>query len=388
MKPIKRYDIAVIFPDWYSFLTEVMEGVLDIHSIRSHCRFRNFISLDFNNPVDFPHGYQPDGILTSYDDDSFDATWLDELDVPVVNVFTSNKRKHPTISTNLESLAQVAVDHFVTLGFKEIGFLGTLNQPYSSVVEKALQTECDKRQLPYWAIDIPDGIKTGAWAVLEEVAPELKERLLKPNARTGIYANHDMRGRLLVDYCTDLGVKVPDDIGILGRFDSINARLCTPELSSIVIPARQIGAHAMQLLISLIDKTGTQEHFQQIKVREVRVRASTVSESDPDMIVLHARSMIREGACKGLTVDEISQTLPIARSTFEKRYRALTGSSPAQDIREIRVKTARELLLTTKKTVDEIAYDIGFTDSRPFVVFFKREVGETPGEFRKTHGGK
>jgi LacI family transcriptional regulator len=383
MEPTKRYDIAVIFPDWYSFLNEVMEGVLAIHSIRSQCHFRNFISTDFNQPADFPHGYQPDGILVSYDDDQFDAGWLDDLDIPVVNIFASNTQKHPTVSSDLESLARVAVDHFATLGFEEIGFLGTCDQPYSKIARQTFQDECDRRKLAFWAIDIPDGIKTGAWARLEEEAPELKDRLVNPNGRTGIYANHDMRGRLLVDYCTDLGVKVPEDIGVLGRFDSINARLCTPELSSVVLPAKQIGGQAMQMLINLIDQNEVENLYPSIKVSEVRVRASTVGQTDPDMIVLQARTMIRENACRGITVDELIQTLPLARSTFEKRYRALTGSSPAQDIREIRVTTARALLLTSKKTVDEIAYDVGFTDARPFVVFFKREVGETPGEFRK-----
>ncbi|MCP5537411.1 MAG: substrate-binding domain-containing protein [Akkermansiaceae bacterium] len=385
MESTKRYHIAVIFPHWYSFLNEVMEGVLAIHSIRIHCRFRNFISTDFNEPVDFPHGYQPDGILVSYDDHSFEAAWLHELGVPVVNIFPTTKSNLAAVSADLKSLARVAIDHFAALGFDNIGFLGTCNLPHSSISRQLFQDECNRRNLPFWAINIPDGINTGSWARLENEAPELKERLLKPNGRTGIYASHDMRARLLVDYCTDLGVKVPEEIGVLGRFDSINARLSTPELSSVVVPAKEIGTRAMQMLIDLIDGTELDKLHEEVPVREIRVRASTVGESDPDIIVLQARTLIRENACNGLTVDELIQSLPLARSTFEKRYRAITGSSPAQDIREIRVSAARTLLLTTRKTVDEVAREVGFTDSRPFVVFFKREVGETPGEFRKKH---
>lgn len=379
----KCYNIAVVLPDWYHFLTQVMEGVLAIHGIRSHCRFRNFISSDFTQPVDFPHGYKPDGILVSYDDELFDAQWLDELDIPVVNIFTSSKKKHPSVGVDLQSLAQAAIEHFAHLNFTEIGFLGTRGTPFTQIIDKMFMEECAKHGLPYWSIDLPDGIKTGAWASLEEEAPELRNRVLNPKGRTGIYAFHDMRARLLVEYCMDLGVKVPEDIGVLGRFDTINARLSTPELSSMVTPARQIGTSAIQLLVNLIEGAEVKDLHPMIEISEIRVRQSTVGKADPDMIVLQARTMIRENACKGLTVDELIQTLPLARSTFEKRYRALTGASPAQDIREIRVETARQLLLTTKKTVDEIAFEIGFTDSRPFVVFFKREVGDTPGEFRK-----
>lgn len=381
----KRYDIAIILPDWYAFLHDVMEGVLETRGIRDHCHFRNFISKDFNQPIEFPKGYQPDGILVSYDDDHYDASWLNDFDIPIVNVFSSSTQAHPTVSACPRSMAKIVVEHFSTLGFKQVGVVGTKNQTYSSHVHQLIIEECKKKNLPFWYEEVPDGIMAGAWSQLEKNAPNLKKKLLHPEAKTGIYAIHDMRGRLLADYCTELGVRVPEDIGILGRFDTINARLCTPELSSVVIPGKQIGGRAMHLLMQLIEKQSVEDLNPLIKITELRVRESTVGKSTPDMIALQARTIIRENSCKGLTVDELIQALPLARSTFEKRYKALTGSSPAQEIRKIRVEKARKLLLTSKKTVDEIAYEVGFTDARPFVVFFKREVGQTPGEFRKTY---
>ena len=382
MESAKHYNIAVIFPRWYSFLNEVMEGVLGIHSIRKHCRFRHFSTTDFNQPVVFPQGYQPDAILVSYDEGYFDAGWLEQFNVPIVNVFSSDSNKHPSVSIDTDSIAKIIVDHFTALGFDQIGFLRTQDQPFTQVIDATIKKECEGRNVPYWSVSIPDGIQTGEWSSLEELAPELKQHLLKSEGRTGIYANHDMRGRLLVDYCMDLGVSVPEKIGVLGRFDTINARLCTPELSSIVVPAKQIGREAILLMMKLLGENETDDLHPKVKVTELRVRESTVLGTDPDMVVLHARSVIRDSACSGLTVDELIQSLPLSRSAFEKRYRALMGVSPAQDIRKVRGKTARELLLTTKKTIEEVATEIGFTDARSFVVFFKREVGETPGGFR------
>lgn len=383
MPPAKSYNIAVIFPDWYSFLNKTMEGVLSIHSIRNQCRFLNFISTDFSQPIDFPQGYKPDGLLVSYDDDAFDAQWIEDLNIPVVNIFTSVKRTHPSVGMDFKSLAQTAVEHFQQLDFNEVAVIGTKNSDYSAEISSEFSKQCSFRDLPFWSIDIPDGIAPGSWSQIEQEAPDLKRRLTNPTARTGVYAFHDMRGRILVDYCTDLGVKIPEQVGVLGRFDTLNARLCTPELSSVVAPASEIGGLGMQLLINLIDGNPVEDFHPRVKISEVRVRESTVGKNDPDMTILEARSMIRENAGKGLTVDELVQSLPIARSTLDKRYRALTGASPAQHIREIRVEKARQLLLTTKKPVEEIAAEIGFTDTRPFIVFFKREVGENPGEFRE-----
>lgn len=385
MNPTKSYDIAVIFPDWYAYLYDVMDGILEIHGIRHHCRFRNFISTDFNEPVEFPKGYKPDGILVSYDDDHYDGRWLADYGVPVVNIFSSIKHQFPTVRTCPQSLGKLIVEHFSTLDFECIGILGTINQTHLSDIHQAIIYECEQRNLPHWYMEIPDGIHAGWWSQLEEHAPDLKGKLLNSEKRTGIYTTHDMRGRLIADYCTDLGVRVPEDIGILGRFNSINARLCTPELSSIVMPAKEVGTQAIQLLIDQIEGSPIDDLYPLVKITEVRVRQSTVGTSSPDIIALQARAIIRENACKGITVEELIQLLPIARSTFEKRYVALTGSTPAAEIRKIRIDKARKLLLTSRKSIDKIACEVGFTDARPFVVFFKREVKQTPGDFRNTH---
>lgn len=389
IEPEPSYDIAVIFPDWYAFLHNIMEGILEIRGVRHRCNFRNFIANDFSQKVKFPKGYRPDGVLVSYDDTNIDAAWLSDLDVPVVNIFSSVEPKHPSVSNCIQSLAQIVVEHFSTLNFQQIGLLGTRSisekSTYIDIFYQSLISLCDERAIPHWRIDVPDGIRAGSWSKLEQAAPQLRDRLLQLESRTGIYCFHDTRGRLLADYCTELGVKVPEEVGILGRFDSINARLCTPELSSVVMPAKQMGGQAIQLLVNLIEKRPVDELHPQIQLNEIKVRESTVGQSDPDMIVLRARTMIRDHACNGLTVDELIQSLPLARSTFEKRYRALTGSSPAQEIRKIRIDKARQLLLTTQKTIESIATEIGFNDARPFVVFFKREAGLTPGEYRNTY---
>ncbi len=385
MENSKSYDIAIIFPDWYHYLQEITEQILEIHIIRNHCNFRNFVLNDFSHPPDFPSGYQPDGIIVSYDDSAYDAKWLKDTTVPVVNINSSNKHKHPSVGTCEKSMAKIIVDHFTTLNYEMISMIGTANQLNAEPLKKALQQECSNRNIDYWYEEIPDGIQVGEWKRLEDFAPTIKEKLLHPAKKTGIYAFHDMRGRVILEYCNNLKIKVPESIGILGRFNSINARLSTPELSSIVMPTKEIAQTAISLLINLIEKKTIDNLYPKINVNAIKARESTVSKKSPDLFILQARMMIREKACYGLTVDQIIQSLPVARSTFEKRYKAVTGVSPAHEIRDIRIKKARHLLIHTDLSVEEIGRIIGFTDPRPFVVFFKRIVQQTPGEFRNSH---
>ncbi|MBK1856257.1 helix-turn-helix domain-containing protein [Verrucomicrobiaceae bacterium 5K15] len=379
------YNIAVIFPDWYSFLLNLMDRLLEIRGIREHCHFRNFIHTDFNEPVEFPQGYQPDAILCSFDNDQFDAPWLKELALPVVNIFACLRSDHAQVLVRQESTATLICEHFSALGYEEIGMLDTEHPLDYHPVQDCLRAECERRHIPFWSMTLPEGIRAGSFQEFEREVPELREKLLGLEKRTGVYTSHDMRGRLFADFCTAYDVRVPEQVGILGRFDSINARLCTPELSSIVMPTQEIAEKAIQLLVRLVEGSHEGSSRVEVDASEIRVRESTVGESNPDMVVLKARAMIRDNACRGLTVDELTQSLPLARSTFEKRYRALLGSSPAQDIRQLRAEKARRLLLTTSRTLEQIASAVGFNDARPFVVFFKREAGMTPGEFRKKY---
>jgi len=381
--PEQFYNIAIVFPEWYPFLTSVVEGIFEIRGLREHCRFRNFVFNDIADLSEFPKGYRPDGVLIAYADYSDECPLLNELGVPIVNVYPSVKNVHPSVGICFKSLAKTVVDHLTSLGFEEIGVLGTKGQTDKSLMWSCLEEECLKRDVPHWYLGVPDGILPGFWSQLEVHAPELKEKLLHPSRRTGIYAIHDVRGRLLADYCMELGVKIPENIGILARFDSINARLCTPELSSVVVPSKKIGKQAIKLLIDLIDGNPIKERNPLIEVKVVKVRESTVGKFDPDMIALKAQTLIQKNACRGLTVGELIESLPLARSSFEKRYKELTGVSPAQEIRQIRIERAQVLLRESSKTIKEIAEEVGFQDPRPFVVFFKREVGKTPGAFRE-----
>jgi len=129
-------------------------------------------------------------------------------------------------------------------------------------------------------------------------------------------------------------------------------------------------------------ETPEQKH-EKIPPRGIRVRGSTLGQSKGEIEILRARSIIRDRAKDGITVDTLIEELDISRSTFETHFIALTGHSPAQEIRQVRTDWARELLLTTDLPMTQLAPLIGFKDRRAFIVFFKREAGMTPSDYRK-----
>lgn len=91
----------------------------------------------------------------------------------------------------------------------------------------------------------------------------------------------------------------------------------------------------------------------------------------------------REMDNPSMSVDSLAETMGMGRSQFYRKIKALTGLSPVELIRDLRLKKARELLLTTDKTVSEIAYDVGFSTPAYFTKCYREVYSETPTALRQ-----
>ena len=82
------------------------------------------------------------------------------------------------------------------------------------------------------------------------------------------------------------------------------------------------------------------------------------------------------------SVGELSVKFHASRSTFYKRLLLLTGKTPIEFIRHIRLKRAAELLEKSQLTVSEIAYAVGFNNPKNFSQYFKMEFDKIPSAYR------
>lgn len=83
-----------------------------------------------------------------------------------------------------------------------------------------------------------------------------------------------------------------------------------------------------------------------------------------------------------LSVDMIASKMGLERSQFYRKIKALTNYSPVELIRQLRLKKARILIISTEKTISEIAYEIGFSTPAYFTKCYREAYGETPSEAR------
>ncbi len=85
-----------------------------------------------------------------------------------------------------------------------------------------------------------------------------------------------------------------------------------------------------------------------------------------------------------LTVDELVEEMNMGRTVFFNKLKSMTGLSPVEFIREMRIKRAAQLLEENKYNITEITYMVGMNDSRYFAKCFKNTYGVTPSEYRKS----
>lgn len=87
-----------------------------------------------------------------------------------------------------------------------------------------------------------------------------------------------------------------------------------------------------------------------------------------------------------LTVEEMSRELGMSRVHLYKKLVALTGKSPVEFIRVLRLKRAAQYLRESQMNVSEIAFQLGFNNPKYFSKYFKEEYGVTPKEYQDKLG--
>ena len=91
--------------------------------------------------------------------------------------------------------------------------------------------------------------------------------------------------------------------------------------------------------------------------------------------------MKKEMGNPDLTVDSLASMMGLGRTVFYRKVRGVTGYSPNEYIRIIRMKKAAELLLENRYTVAEVSYKVGINDPFYFSKCFKQQFGVAPSVY-------
>ena len=105
--------------------------------------------------------------------------------------------------------------------------------------------------------------------------------------------------------------------------------------------------------------------------------------SHGDAAILRVQRWLQNHASNMASVKAMTQLSGLEERTFLRRFHKATGLKPTEYCQRLRVGKAREMLEFTNKTVEQIAWAIGYEDPGSFGKVFHRVVGLSPGEYRR-----
>ena len=104
-----------------------------------------------------------------------------------------------------------------------------------------------------------------------------------------------------------------------------------------------------------------------------------------DKEILKAQDYIEKSIHEKISTDELAKIAAIGRRSFERRFKQATNNSVLEYIQRIKVESAKRKFETSRENINEVMYDVGYTDTKAFRDLFKRLTGLTPMEYRNKY---
>jgi LacI family transcriptional regulator len=277
-----------------------------------------------------------------------------------------------------EGIATLALDHLLATGLRQVSTFRFDESPFAVARERAFV----ERALAAGARVAP-GWGTGEVARREEPAAMVAwlEKLPKP---CGIFTCTDGWGRTVARYAHVAGLRVPEDLALVGADnDALECELISPPLSSVMIPWQEVGRNAANLVRLALSGKSIAGTRQVVSPVGVVARRSTDVLAINDDLVAKAVRWIRENANRRIGVTMVARAMGGGRQRLERRFRATLDRTVQEEIRRAHVDLAKRLLSTTRGGLGEIAKQSGFTNAALLNAAFRRELGVTPGAYRR-----
>jgi LacI family transcriptional regulator len=383
MNPHDEKRIALAFPIGLAFLDRLFSGIASYAQRRGGWSFTSAPEA-INASIRWLRDWSGDGafvlVLTPAD-----AHLARRLRIPVVNLASWLPSSGvPTVSVDHEEVGRLAARYLLGKHFVRLGYYGTDGLWFSELRRRGFEgvvrdagKHCSTLLVQHPADPDP------RWTDQQE---EIQLWLKAQRPPVGIMASTDLRARMVVEACGPLGLRVPDDVAVLGvDNDPIACEFSKPPLSSISRNDQEVGYRAAALLDHLMGGGAPPDGPVYIAPDGVVQRGSTetLAVENPHVAAAVRYIFTHCGECFG--VKQLLGQVGLSRRRLEHYFHEQLGCTPRHFIDQVRVARAKELLADPSRlTYTAIADATGFNDIRRFRLVFRRLEGLTPAEYRQS----
>jgi len=311
------------------------------------------------------------------------ANLVRRMNVPTVDVSAARLIPGiPWFAPDEESIAAMAFDHLVSCGLSNLAFFGIPAFNWSKWRCESFKRIVRKRGLPSVSVyNLRHRANHVQWREEQRKINEWLRSLPRP---VGIFACNDACGQQLLEVCRYFHILVPNEVAVISvDNDDLQCDLSYPPLTSIALNTKQTGYLAAMLLDRMMAGAHLECHKYSFEPLGVEKRASTDLVAVQDLCVSQAISFIRRHFRENIKVGDLINIVPLSRRALEMRFQQALKQSPHQVIMRMRIDYMKKRLSESDDKLSAISEEMGCAHSEYLSVFFKKQTGMTPSDYRK-----
>lgn len=325
--------------------------------------------------------WKADAIIAQFDDTDEVKLFRQNGIIALAQDFKSRFSVIPNITSRYKQTGQMAADFFLQKGFRNFAFYGYKDVVWSEERCMGFRDRIVEKGFGDCFFEYQKQSLENLWFYESEPVANWIRSLPRPVA---LMACDDTQGNKIMELCRVLGIKIPEEVAVLGvDNDEIICGLSDPPLSSVNLNIVKGGYEAAQLIERLLrDKDAISEDVV-IQPVTIENRLSTDVYATDNPLILMALRYIHQNLINKISVEDIVRQVPLSRRLLEIRFRQVTGQSVYQYISNLRMERFSQLLLASTEPIAELAAQVGLADVKNLARQFKEWKGCTPIEYRK-----
>jgi transcriptional regulator GlxA family with amidase domain len=104
-----------------------------------------------------------------------------------------------------------------------------------------------------------------------------------------------------------------------------------------------------------------------------------------DEMVKKAQEVIESTLHEKISMEKLSSQFAVSRRNFDRRFIKATGNTPVEYLQRVKIESAKKTFESTRKTISEVMYEVGYSDLKAFREVFRKITGISPLEYRNKY---
>ena len=338
MSDERKHRVLLLLGTSHGYGRLLVDGIAQ-HLYESNCQ----VDFDFRGHLEslptWVQDWHGDGIIVRHHlPETFDL--LNKMGIPYVKL---NCPEMPSdVDVDEDGVGETAIAHFEEKGIENFAYFAQCDQYWTRRRRDGFVSALRRRGkechvfIKQSSITMPVCI----WAKREQ--RELIEWLRSLPYPTGLMTAYDMHAKQVLELCQQEGIRIPDQIAVLGiNNEEWFCRMQSPPLSSIIQNGKRTGYESSRLLLKMIRGAKLPKLPLLFPPIGVKTRQSTDLVAIPDEDIAQALRIIRHNTKDGVTINDVVDQVGLSRRTLERKFKKYYSRTIGEEIIHQRLAAAK-----------------------------------------------